>query len=196
MQVLPKPPVKEQTKPEGFKLITDVRAVERAEFDEYVSVVIFPEMVRLQLNHRYPKYRFVVSKVGILNADCWSTKTRGIAKIRGGEAQAGMYRTTVEPWEKRHAIVIPPSVNHRPGPSQTLWANWQICFRLPRKRKLGDLDGRWSLGHSLCPILIVPLCLAGAFTCTHLVRLNPIDLTILCGSGFVWNERINLMQKL
>ncbi|KAG0594815.1 hypothetical protein M758_UG112300 [Ceratodon purpureus] len=35
--VLPKPPVKEQTKPEGFKLITDVRAVERAEFDEYIA---------------------------------------------------------------------------------------------------------------------------------------------------------------
>lgn len=40
LQVPPKPLVKEQTKPEGFKLFTDVRAIERAEFDGYVS--IFP----------------------------------------------------------------------------------------------------------------------------------------------------------
>ncbi|KAG0572689.1 hypothetical protein KC19_VG117400 [Ceratodon purpureus] len=32
-----KPPAKEQTKPEGFKFITDARAIERAEFDEYVA---------------------------------------------------------------------------------------------------------------------------------------------------------------
>lgn len=37
-QVPPKPLVKEQTKPEGFKLLTDVRAIERAEFDGYVGV--------------------------------------------------------------------------------------------------------------------------------------------------------------
>lgn len=33
----PKPPVKEQTKPEAFRLITDIRAVERAEFDDCVA---------------------------------------------------------------------------------------------------------------------------------------------------------------
>lgn len=33
----PKPLVKEQTKPEGFKLFTDVRAIERAEFDGYIA---------------------------------------------------------------------------------------------------------------------------------------------------------------
>jgi hypothetical protein len=43
LQVPPKPPVKEQTKPEGFKLITDLRAVERAEFDDYVRVVNIPD---------------------------------------------------------------------------------------------------------------------------------------------------------
>lgn len=37
LQIPPKPPVKEQTKPEAFRLITDIRAVERAEFDDCVS---------------------------------------------------------------------------------------------------------------------------------------------------------------